>query len=231
MATTTVLTDRARIEKFDEAIERSVRRFRKKAQSSLREGTLDPAHAERLRETARRLAVRLSANLPPELHSDAIAEIRGIVVTTLAELDNSDKRQPLDLVEAFVIHAEEIRHIIRDALDEDIGDDGDAASLVATVTGWVPRVSQKDLAALVGVTTRHFQRWARFGGDPPRRLLLVTRLIALLRRAWTPEGVVAWFYRARHDLDGRTPIDVIDDPAYEHRLMTAARQGRAQHGA
>jgi hypothetical protein len=56
-------------------------------------------------------------------------------------------------------------------------------------------------------------------------------LVALLWRAWTPAGVVAWFYRQRRDLDGKPPIDVLDDPEYERSLMTAARQGRAQHGS
>ena len=42
---------------------------------------------------------------------------------------------------------------------------------------------------------------------------------------------MAWFYRGRTDLDGKPPIDVLDDPEYERALMIAARQGRAQHGS
>ena len=40
----------------------------------------------------------------------------------------------------------------------------------------------------------------------------VARLVAILRHAWTDEGVVAWFYRPRKDLDARKPIELIDEP-------------------
>jgi uncharacterized protein (DUF2384 family) len=103
--------------------------------------------------------------------------------------------------------------------------------LVRSLLDWLPRVSQTRLAKLVGISPRQFMRWKKEGGESTTRLLLVTRMVALLHRAWTPEGVVAWFERPRADLDGKRPIDVLEDPQYEQRLMTAVRQGRAQRGS
>jgi uncharacterized protein (DUF2384 family) len=193
----------------------------------------DPDYGERFRETARRLSKQLNEQLmPPDLDSAAVAEIRGIIVDALHDLDEIDAERPWDTVEVFVLKAEAMRHIVRDALDAHVGSDGrDAAALANSLVDWLPRVPQNRLAELVGISPRQFLRWRKQGGEPTGRLVLVTRLVALLHAAWTPEGVVAWFERARRDLDGKRPIDVIDDHDYEQRLMTAVRQGRAQHGS
>lgn len=193
----------------------------------------DPDYAARFRKTARRLSKQLNEQLmPPDLDSAAVAEIRGIIVDALHDLDEIDAERPWDTVEVFVLKAEAMRHIVRDALDAHVGSDGrDAAALANSLVDWLPRVPQNRLAELVGISPRQFLRWRKQGGEPTGRLVLVTRLVALLRAAWTPEGVAAWFERPRRDLDGKRPIDVIDDHDYEQRLMTAVRQGRAQHGS
>lgn len=198
----------------------------------VKEEPFDPGYGERFRETARQLSKRLNEELPPDLDAEAVAEIRGIIVEALHDLDDIDSERPWDAVEVFVLKAEAIRHIVRDALDGHVGSDGrDAAALVESLQEWLPRVPQRRLADLVGISPRQFLRWRKEGGDPPRRLVLVTRLVALLHRAWTPEGVIAWFERPRRDLDNKRPIDVLDDHDYEQRLMTVVRQGRAQHGS
>jgi hypothetical protein len=192
---------------------------------------LDPAFSARLEETSRRL-LALNGKLHPEdWDPAALAEVRGIILEGLTALDAADPNRPLDTVDAFLVRTEAIRHLVRDALDAHVpGDTADARALVAQLSEWLPGIKRAQLAELVDRTPRHLQRWAKDGGRPTRRLQLVTRLVALLRRAWTPEGVVAWFHRPRRDLDGRTPIDVIDDPDYERDLIVAVRQGRAQHG-
>lgn len=192
----------------------------------------DAAYGERFRETARRLSKRVSEDLSPDLDSDAVAEARGIIIEALHDLDEVDDERPWDSVEVFVLKAEAIRHIVRDALDAHVGSDGrDAKVLIECLRDWLPRVSQAELAKLVGISPRQLLRWRTDGGEPSRRLLLVVKLVALLHRAWTPEGVVAWFYRRRADLDDRRPVDALDDIAYEQALLTAVRQGRAQHGS
>jgi hypothetical protein len=40
---------------------------------------------------------------------------------------------------------------------------------------------------------------------------LAARIIAVLRHGWTDQGVVAW-YRARPDLAGARPTELLDDP-------------------
>jgi uncharacterized protein (DUF2384 family) len=198
----------------------------------VKDAPFDPGYSERFRETARQLSKWLNEELPPDLDAEAVAEIRGIIVEALHDLDDINEEHPWDAVEVFVLKAEAIRHIVRDALDAHVGSDGrDAAALAESLQEWLPRVPQTRIADLVGISPRQFLRWKKEGGDPTRRLVLVTRLVALLHRAWTPEGVVAWFERPRRDLDDKRPIDVLDDHDYEQRLMTVVRQGRAQHGS
>ncbi|HEX2161523.1 MAG TPA: hypothetical protein VHF88_06855, partial [Thermoleophilaceae bacterium] len=67
------------------------------------------------------------------------------------------------------------------------------------------------------------------GADP--RLTLVARLVSILRHAWTPAGVVAWFDRPRRELDGRAPRELLDDPANERILIATARSSRNQYGS
>jgi uncharacterized protein (DUF2384 family) len=202
------------------------------AASGSQPSTVDPEYAERFAETARRLSVQLSNELPPQLESDAIAEIRRILINLLDELGRIDRDRPLDTIDSFFVGAEAIRHIVRDALDEHLGrQETDSRPLVDYLHEALPRVSQSDQARLVGISTRHLQRLGKDGGTPPRRLTVVARLVKLLRYAWTPEGVVAWFFRERRELDGHAPIDVLGDPGFEGALLALVRQGRAGHGS
>lgn len=58
----------------------------------------------------------------------------------------------------------------------------------------------------------------------------MARLVAILRHAWTEDGIVAWFHRPRRDLQGQRPIAVLKDPNYdEDELISAARAGRSQY--
>lgn len=198
----------------------------------VRDQPFDPAYGERFRQTALRLSKQLNEQLAQELDATALAEVRGIMVDAIHDLEEIDAEKPWDAVEVFVLKSEAIRHIVRDALDGHAGSDGrDAQALAETLASWLPRILQRELADLVGISPRQFLRWKKEGGDPSRRLLLVVRLVALLHRAWTPEGVVAWFGRERRDLGDKRPIDVLDDHDYEQRLLAVARQGRAQHGS
>lgn len=194
---------------------------------------VDPAYTERFRETARRLSSQVHKETPPELHPEALAEIRGHLIDGLEAINQLDEERPLDSVDAFLVHAEAVRHIVRDALDgQPDGDESEAKDLIQSITEQLPGVTRKELGDLLGIGERQIQRLAKDEGRAPsRRLRLVARLIALLWRAWTPQGVVAWFYRERADLGGKAPIDVIDDPEFERDLMRAATRGRAQHGS
>jgi hypothetical protein len=193
---------------------------------------IDPEYVNRWLETARRLSVQVSNDLPPQLEPEAVAEIRKIVINLLDGLERVDDKRPLDTIDQFFVGSEAMRHILRDALDEHVGvRDDDARRLVAYLKEALPRVTQVDQARIAGVSTRHLQRLAKEGGTPPRQLVLAARLVKLLRYVWNPEGVIAWFHRERTELDRHAPIDVAGDPGFERVLLRLARQGRAQHGA
>jgi AraC-like DNA-binding protein len=193
---------------------------------------VDPEYVNRWLETARRLSVQVSNDLPPQLEPEAVAEIRKIIINLLDGLEHVDDTRPLDAIDQFFVGSEAVRHILRDALDEHVGvRDDDASRLVAYLKQALPRITQADQARLAGMSTRHLQRLAKEGGAPPRQLVLAARLVKLLRYVWNPEGVIAWFHRERTELDGHAPIDVAGDPGFEHVLLRLARQGRAQHAA
>ena len=193
---------------------------------------VDPEYVNRWLETARRLSVQVSNDLPPQLQPEAMAEIRKIIIDLLDGLERIDEKRPLDTIDRFFVGSEAVRHILRDALDEHVGVRGDdARPLVAYLKEALPRVTQADQARIAGVSTRHLQRLAKEGGTPPRQLVLAARLVKLLRYVWNPEGVIAWFHRERTELDGHAPIDVAGDAGFERVLLRLARGGRAQHGA
>lgn len=194
--------------------------------------TIDRAQAEGFRDTARRLSVRLNHEITPSLDPEARSEISATIIEGIDRLYDGDEIAPLDILDDLMVRAEQIRHIIRDSLDMTLEcDAGDTAALVARLKEWLPRINQQTRAKLIGHDVRTLERWGREGKLPPRRLVLVVELVALLRRSWTPEGIVAWFHRERRDLGGRRPIDVLDDPSYDVALREAVRHGRAQVGS
>jgi hypothetical protein len=230
--------ERKQLEQLEDRIERWQTQLREElASSAAKTGEsdhpIDPAYAERFVETAQRLSSQVHKEVPPDLDPQALAEIRGHLIDGLEALNELDETRPLDSVDSFIVHAEAMRHIVRDALDgQPDGDESDAKDLLEGISKQLPGITRQELGDLIGVGERQVQRLARDDGrNPSRRLQLVARLVALLWRSWTPAGVVAWFYRKRGDLDGRSPIDVLEDPNYERALMLAARRGRAQHGS
>ncbi|MDQ3094705.1 MAG: hypothetical protein M3Q82_01880 [Actinomycetota bacterium] len=70
---------------------------------------------------------------------------------------------------------------------------------------------RRQLAELLGLAERALQRRRRDGGSATHRMQLAARIIAVLRHGWTDQGVVAW-YRARPDLAGARPTELLDDP-------------------
>jgi hypothetical protein len=193
----------------------------------------DAEYNERWRQTAAEWSTLINRKMPPALDSDEVAEIRGDLLEIFSGLGAYDAERPLDSVESTMLHLEAIRHVVRDAIDGHVMPEGDARELLRSLEAKLPRITRKDLGNLLGTSERSIQRTLKADHrvEPSRRLLMVARLVELLHRAWTPEGVVAWFFRPRAELDGATPFDRLDDPGAERLILSAAKQGRAQHGS
>lgn len=181
-----------------------------------------------VRELVRALPQRLHADAPsnalagdPYLAKNAFAGAARAAAALLApDLRAARKEARLAL--------EQVRQALRDILesrpvDEDVPPEQVAAWLEDTL-----RLSQHQLADLVGTSARTWQRW-RNGTQPDpdllTRLRRIARLTMHLRHALTGPGVARWFTRP-HPLieDGRgCPADLLDEPdGYRHLLVLAA---------
>lgn len=228
----TALAERSRLETIEVEIADLVEPFIKEVSKAASTEEVDPSFVERFRDTSRRLF-----DLNEDLHEEdfdprVLAEFRGIIINAIKDVAEADRDRPLDTIDSLLIHAEQLRHLVRDAMDGHVDGAGQSSKeVMESLREVLPSVRQVELAALLGRSQRQVQRWASQVGAPPRRLELVARLAALLRHSWTEDGVVAWFFRPRPDLASKKPIDLLDDPNREAEILMAARRGRAQHGS
>lgn len=115
---------------------------------------------------------------------------------------------------------------------EEVGDERTPKELARWLADAV-EVPQRDLADLLGVDLRRFQRWistrerTRPEGEEARRLRALARLVGQLRHAFTPAGVVAWFDWPRPELGGATPRELLPDPLRLPDLLLAAGSTRS----
>ena len=146
------------------------------------------------------------------------------------ELDGHNR---LDALNELLINFERMRHVVRDALDEHVdGIDGNTRLITEELLQRLPEASRTDVGVLLGVDRRTLLRWLQSDKKPSGRLRVVARLVAILRHNWIGEGRVAWFHRPRRDLDGRTPLDLLEaNPINEDALIAAARAGRSQYAS
>jgi hypothetical protein len=115
---------------------------------------------------------------------------------------------------------------------EEVGDARTPKELARWLAAAV-EVPQRDLADLLGVDLRRFQRWisprerTQPEGDDARRLRALTRLVGQLRHAFTPAGVLAWFDWPQRELGGATPRQLLGDPVRLPDLLLAAGSTRS----
>jgi transcriptional regulator with XRE-family HTH domain len=227
LPTAAPISERDQLQQFDQYLERFIVAVREEAEQ------IDSQQLDRLLDTTKKLGLRLEEKLPPTLDPAVSSEIRQILLGGMRKFEDL-REQPIDLLDDFLVRAESIRHIVRDALDEDVSVEVDLNSKQATATWLVQEldgVSRKEVAELVGVDVRTFQRWLRgIGGTVPHQAQVAARLVAILRAAWTPKGVAAWLKRPRPEL-GSAPLELMADASREPELLEAARRGRAQPGS
>jgi hypothetical protein len=225
----TFVAERDELERFEELVATSAH----KLLEALNETSIPEDYLDRWQHTASRLSAAINRSVPPSLNPEQLAEIRGELLEILQRVADHDPDRPLDSVEAALLGLEAIRHVVRDALDQQPPGEGDARALLRNLQEALPRVGRRDLAELLGTSERSIQRTlaSLTPVEPGRRLQIVAWLVFLLRRGWTPEGVVAWFNRARPELDDRSVLEAIDEAGSEQEILELARHGRAQHGS
>jgi hypothetical protein len=227
--TVTVAGERDELKRFEDLVEH----WSQELLEALGDAPIPKDYLDRWEHTASRLSNAINRSTPPSLDAEQVAEIRGELLEIMQSVADRDPKRPLDSIEATLLGLEAIRHVVRDALDQQTPGEGDARLLVAELESSLPRVGRRELAHLLGTSERSIQRILASPTpvEPSRRLVLVGRLVALLRRGWTPEGIMAWFQRPRPELDERSVLDTIDDAALEQDILGLARHGRAQHGS
>jgi hypothetical protein len=115
---------------------------------------------------------------------------------------------------------------------EEVGDARTPKEVARWLAGAV-EVPQRDLAELLGVDLRRFQRWISVRertqpeGEEARRLRALARIVGQLRHAFTPAGVLAWFDWPRPELGGATPRELLADPVRLPDLVLAAGSMRS----
>jgi hypothetical protein len=115
---------------------------------------------------------------------------------------------------------------------EEVGEERTPKELARWLAAAV-EVPQRDLADLLGVDLRRFQRWisarerTRPEGEEARRLRAIARLVGQLRHAFTAAGVIAWFDWPRPELGGATPRELLVDPVRLPDLLLAAGSTRS----
>jgi uncharacterized protein (DUF2384 family) len=118
------------------------------------------------------------------------------------------------------------------AEDQPVSDDRSGKELVAWLVA-ITEAPQAQIAQLIGVSPRQFQRWlspsesASPEGDDLRRVRAIARIVNQLRFSLTPAGVVDWFSWRSPELGRKRPIDLLDKPAQLPRLIGLASDLRS----
>lgn len=152
---------------------------------------------------------------------------------TIGSLRVLDAPDPLAARDQLRIRLEQLRQVYRDLAEGKVVYDGRPPKEVAAWLAGVLDVPQARLAELVGVSARTFQRWVSPSdkvapdGEDARRLHVIAVAANHLRHALTGPGVVGWFERSNPQLEGRRPLDLLDDPEEAGRLATLAASTRS----
>lgn len=128
------------------------------------------------------------------------------------------------------IALEQVRHALRDIVDEHGVSEGMPLSDVLETLVMTLRVPQSELARLLGISTRQVQRWlagdvALPSGHEEARVRMVAQLVNQLRHVYTAQGVPAWFdYKGPGMM--AAPVELLADPVNFPALLAAARGAR-----
>jgi uncharacterized protein (DUF2384 family) len=217
---------------------------------------VDLSHPAAAAREVAQLNARLVAE--PTIPDEVSAGVREIALaiqqTGLAHWEAIDPRHAVVLLQSEVIAQRALdkpdspvaRDELRIALEsmrqalaaiaerEPVSDERSPKELVRWLAE-VTEVPQAQLAELLGVSTRQFQRWvsptelSQPEGEDARRVRAVARIVNQLRFVLTPAGAIAWFDWPRSDLGGRTPTSLLSDPQQLPELLAAAGSMRGAY--
>jgi hypothetical protein len=228
------LTYEERLEKLDREVSALQRLFVEAVEEVRRAPETDDSFDARWIETAERLKKLRGAIRPEDYDKNQFATLATAMLDIRDQLDRLDREEDgkLDVCDSLMILLEQVRHVVRDALDEHVTGVADDVGLVMhDLDEWLPNTPDRTIADLLEVDRRTLSRWRGQAGEPRRGLRIFARLVAILRHNWDEQGIVAWFDRPRRDLGGRRPATVLLDPNYEDELISAARAGRSQYAS
>src|ERR1700712_1647673 len=174
--------------------------FQRTMEEAARSGALGPEQPQRFVVTIKDYAANVSDQLLPQIDAQAASEISRRLITVLTM--DATQSTAADAADAYLMELEAIRHVLRDLLQEHQPDAlrREGRELIGLLEDWLPHVPVAQLAELLGLSVRQLQRRRHEDAPSTSREQLVARLVAILRHAWTDEGVVAWFHRTRSDL-------------------------------
>ena len=229
---TTIQTPEERLERVDQELDELKTAFVDAIQELQRASEVDGSFDERWQDITSRISAIQHDVHPPDYDKDQVVDLYQSLLEIKELLNTRGKPCDLDAYDQLLVNIERIRHVVRDALDEHVGGvQSDVGLVMADLERWLPSTPDRVIAEIVGVDRRTLSRWKKLSGPPKRRLRIVASLVAILRHNWTEEGIVAWFYRPRRDLDGRKPIALLDDPNFDYALISAARSSRSQYAS
>ncbi len=178
--------------------------------------------------------LRAPAGMPLRVDPYFLLSAQRALIGSLRALDADD---PSQARRQMRIHLEQLRQVYRDLAEGEVAYDNRPPKEVAQWLVAVLDVSQARLAELVGVSARTFQRWVsdtdrvRPEGEDARRLRVIATAANHLRHVLTGPGVVRWFEEPSPALEGRRPLDLLDDPTEAVRIPTLAASARSYTAA
>ena len=142
-----------------------------------------------------------------------------------ADPDADDERGEVEL--ASMRMADVARRIGRRLEHSELDDPRAAADFIFEA---LRGIGVTDLGRLLGVSTKTVNAW-RTGGPVTRnarRVVVLAQVLTYLRASLTPAGLVMWFDAPRHQLHGRTPLELLDENEANARelLLSLARGAR-----
>lgn len=131
---------------------------------------------------------------------------------------------------------EQIRQALRDIRDEAPSSETRPAKEIARWLDATWGAPQAEVADLLGVSLRQYQRWLSPAGAEPRgrdaqRLRVLAQVVAQLRHAWTGPGVLRWLTAPHPELGGDAPASLLDDVDAAPRLRRLASASRSTRAA